>query len=60
MDGPRDFHTEWSQSDREKQMSCDVAYVWSLKKKVQIDLFIYKNKVADIEKITVTGEEREG
>ena len=41
-------------------MSCDVAYEWSLKKKVQMDLFIYKNKVADIEKITVTGEEREG
>ena len=32
MDGPRDFHTKWSQSDRERQISYDVIYIWSLKK----------------------------
>ena len=31
MDGPRDCHTEWSKSDRERQMLYDIAYVWNLK-----------------------------
>ena len=30
MDGPRDCHTEWSKSDRERQISC-IAYMWNLK-----------------------------
>ena len=33
MDGPRDCHTEWSKSDRERQTSYDIAYMWNLKKK---------------------------
>ena len=32
MDGPRDCHTEWSMSDRERQISYDIAYMWNLKK----------------------------
>ena len=31
MDGPRDFHTECSKSDRERQIY-DIAYRWNLKK----------------------------
>ena len=31
MDGPRDGHTELSKSDRERQMSYDIAYMWNLK-----------------------------
>ena len=31
MDGPRDCHTEWSKSDRERQMSYDITYMWNLK-----------------------------
>ena len=31
MDGPRDCHTEWSKSDRERQISYDIAYMWDLK-----------------------------
>ena len=38
MDGPRDCHTEWSKSDREKQISYDIAYMWNLKKEVQRNL----------------------
>ena len=26
MDAPRDCHTEWSKSDRERQTSYDIAY----------------------------------
>ena len=32
MDRPRDRHTEWSKSDRERQISYDIAYMWNLKK----------------------------
>ena len=32
MDGLRDYHTKWSKSDRERQISCDIAYMWNLKK----------------------------
>ena len=32
MDGPRDCHTEWSKSDRERQISYDITYTWNLKK----------------------------
>ena len=27
MDGPRDDHTKWSKSDRERQISYDIAYM---------------------------------
>ena len=30
MYGPRDCHTEWSVSERERQISYDIIYVWSL------------------------------
>ena len=31
MDVPRDYHTKWSKSDREKQVSYDIIYMWNLK-----------------------------
>ena len=33
VDGPRVCHTEWSMSEREKQISYDIAYMRNLKKK---------------------------
>ena len=32
MDRPRDYHTKWSESDRETQISYDMTYMWNLKK----------------------------
>ena len=32
MDGPRDYHTKWNKSDRERQMSYDSTSMWNLKK----------------------------
>ena len=32
MHGPRDYHTEWSVSDRKRQIY-DITYIWNLKKK---------------------------
>ena len=40
MNGPRDYHTMWSKSDREWQISlCDIAYMENLKKMIQMNLF---------------------
>ena len=41
MDGARDCHTEWNKSDRERQISYDIAYVRNLKKNDTNEL-IYK------------------
>ena len=39
IDGPRDYHTKWSKSDRERQISYDIAYMQYLKKMIQMHLF---------------------
>ena len=44
MDWPRDSHTEWSKSDRKRQISYDIAYMWDLKKRGTNEL-IYKTEV---------------
>ena len=31
MDRPRDYHTKWSKSDRARQISYDITYIWNLK-----------------------------
>ena len=31
MDGPRDYHTKWSKSERETQIPYDITYTWNLK-----------------------------
>ena len=31
MDGPRDYHTKQSKSERERQMLYDTTYTWNLK-----------------------------
>ena len=33
MDEPRDYHTKWSKSDKERQISYDIAYIWNQKEK---------------------------
>ena len=43
MNGPGDYHTKWSKSDRERQISYDIAYMWNLKKKDTNEL-IYKTE----------------
>ena len=31
MNGPRDCHTEWNKSERERQVLHNIAYMWNLK-----------------------------
>ena len=42
MDGPRDCHTEWNKSERERQISYYIAHMWNLKKAT--NELIYKTK----------------
>ena len=30
MDGPKDYHTMWSKSDRERKILYDITYMWNL------------------------------
>ena len=32
MDGPRDYHTEWSKSNRKGEISYDIPYMWNVKR----------------------------
>ena len=43
MDGPGDCHTEWGKSDREGQLSHDIAYISTLKSGT--DEFILKIEI---------------
>ena len=43
MDGPRDCHTEWSKSERERLVSYDITNIWNLKKGT--NELIYKTEV---------------
>ena len=31
MDGPRDYHTKWDKSKRERQIPYSITYMWNLK-----------------------------
>ena len=32
LDGPRNYHTKWSKSDRERQMSYEITNMWNVTK----------------------------
>ena len=42
VDGPRDYHTKWSKSERERQIPYDITYMWNLK--YDTNEFIYKTE----------------
>ena len=42
MDGPRNHHTKWSKSERERQIPYDITYMWNLK--YVTDELIYKTE----------------
>ena len=61
MDGPGDYQTKWGKSDRERQISCDITYMWNLKKKIQMNFLQNRNRLIDFEnKLMVTKGERWG
>ena len=55
MGKPGDNHTKWSKSDRERQISYDIAYMWNLK--YDTNKIIYKTET-DRHRKQVTKRER--
>ena len=56
MNGPRDYHTEWSKSDREGQILYDITYMWNLKNWYKWTYLQNRNRVTDVENnLMVTG-----
>ena len=49
MDGPRDCHTEWSKSEREKQILYINAYMWNLEKCYRWSYLQSRNRDTDVE-----------
>ena len=48
MNATRDYHTKWSESGRERQISFDITYVWNLQYDSNV-LFYETETVMDIE-----------
>lgn len=44
MGRPGDYHAEWGGSGRERQVSHDVAYVWNIKKMMQVHITLQEVK----------------
>ena len=42
MYGPRDYHTKWSKSERERQILYDITYMWNIK--YDTDELIYETE----------------
>ena len=40
MDEPRDYHTEWSKSDRERQILYAITSLWNLKNETNESIYI--------------------
>ena len=39
MDGPRDYYIKWNKSEKGRQISYDIIYMWNLKEMTQMNLF---------------------
>ena len=60
MDGPRHYHTKWSKSDSERQVSYCITNMWNLKKRYKWTYLQNRNRLTDIEnKLMATKGERE-
>ena len=52
MDRSRDYHTEWSKSEREKQISYNIAYMWNLEKQCRWTYLQSRNGDTDVREQT--------
>ena len=59
MDGSRNYHTQWSKSDSERQISYDIAYLCNLKEWFKQTCLQNRNGVTDVENKLVVTEEKE-
>ena len=56
MDGPRGYHTEWSKSDREVELSYDFPYMWDQKEMIQVNLQNRMNSQTESEIMIARGK----
>ena len=49
MDGPREYHTEWSKSEK-GEVSYDISDMWNLKRNYTNELTYKTERPADLEK----------
>ena len=49
MGGPGDYYAKWSKSDRERQLSYDISYIWNLKNNTNELTYEIRNRFTDIE-----------
>ena len=47
MDATRDYHTKWSKSERDRQISYDITYMWNLKIKHRWTYLWDRNRLTD-------------
>ena len=61
VDGPRNNHSKWSKSERERQIPQDITHMWNLKKWYKWIYLQNRNRLTDIEnKFTIIKGERVG
>ena len=62
MDGPGAYHTKWSKSDRERQLSYDTTFRWNLNKWYKWTYLQNRKRLTDLEDglVVARGEESEG
>ena len=61
IDEPRDCHTEWNKSDRERQILYDITYMWNLKQWYKWSYLQNRNTVTNVRsKLIVMGGKGEG
>ena len=49
VDGPGNYHTKWNKSDRERQISYDITYMWNLQRWNKWTYLQNRNRLSDIE-----------
>ena len=49
MNGPRDFHTEWIKSKRERQILYGITYLWNLTKGYKWNYLQNRHGITDVE-----------
>ena len=60
VNGPRDCHTEWSKSERGKQLSHIKGYIWNIQKLCRRTYMQSRNRYADVEKKSMNSKQGGG
>ena len=59
MDGPRNYHTKWSKSDRERPILYDITYMWNLKNNTNGSIYKTETDSQTENKLMITKGKRD-